>query len=598
MKKILEYMLAGAAVLSLAACEKDGEKLIVSNPGAPGEFTVSATDIRLTSDKAGALALTLVWTEGTAATLSNPTVAMQDGIVSQSVQFSAEKDFAEYTKISVDSDKTSLQLTGNDLSNILIRLNLTEVQTYDIYARVALTLGKTSVYSDAVSFTVTPYSVETGIMKMVDKNNKENVLTTLRCKDETPELFEGFAVTPSTWYNVLFFAADGIQWGCDSGWTAFSLIPNSTNNCWFSEPAGCQYVFADTKNQLWWHIYLPSVNATAGEAVTELKWSNAAGAFSGTVTTTSDNTVLTIGGTGKRYDSTTGASSASVGTDYAFSFVPSADGTFEFAEGSDASASVSVGTAGTYTLTFKVSDCTWTLTEGESGGDGDGDGDGDDDDDGDDDSWPEDPDYVAATSELLYIYGIDNDTKNPTDIKGKLLLSDGIYTGYYYFSGWEKFVFGDGSVASSAKVYGSAPLSDNAGLYRLFCGSSRWDIWFPSGDPAYTRVSVNMAERSWKYETVNKISIAENFNGWKLDTDPMTFDSESKTWSATITVEDWGEFGIQFIVNDDWTWSFSDEDKDGVLDTGTSAFKPDLVPGTYKITIDLNDPQNMTVNFE
>ncbi len=586
MKNILKYMLAGAAALSLAACEKDGEKLVVSNPGTPGEFTASADDITLTSDKAASLALTLVWSEGTAATLSDPTVAMPDGIVSQSVQFSPAEDFGTYTEVSVDSDKTSLQLTGNDLSNILIRLGLTEVQKYDIYARVAITLGKTSVYSDVVSFAVTPYAVETGIMKIVDKNDTEKVLATLRCKDETPELFEGFAVTPNTWYNFCFFAADGVQWGCNSDWTAFSLVPNSSNNCWFSEPAGCQYVFADTKNQLWWQIYLPSVNATAGESVTQLSWSNSAGAFAGTVTTTSDNTVLTIGGTGKRYDTTTGTASTSVGTDYAFSFVPSADGSFEFAAGSDAQASVSVGTAGTYTLTFKVADCSWTLTEGESGGD---------DDDDDDDTWPKDPDYVEATSDLLYMYSLDDD-KNPKEITGKLLLSEGTYTGYHYFTGWENFVFGDGADASSTKVYGSAPVSDT-GLYRLFCGSSRWNIWFPSGDPAYAKVSVNMANRSWSYETVNKISVVGNFNDWETEADPMTYDSESGTWSATITAESWGDYGLQFVVNDNWYWSFSDSDGDGVLNTGLNAFIPSVSPGTWKITIDLNDPQNMTVTF-
>ncbi len=591
MNNILKYMLAGAAALSLASCEKDGETLVVTNPGAPTELSASADDITLSADKASSLALTLVWTEGAAATISDPTVAMPDDIVSQSVQLSSTEDFATFTGISVDSDKSSLQLTGNDLSNIMIRLGLTEEQPYGIYARVAVTLGKTTVYSNVVSFNVTPYAVETGIMKIVDKNDTESVLATLRCKDATPELFEGFAVTPNTWYNFCFFAADGVQWGCNSDWTAFSLVPNTSNNCWFSEPAGCQYVFADTKNQLWWHIYLPSVNATSDGVSSELKYSASAGAFAGTVTTTSDNTVFTIGGTGKRYDSTTGTASTSVGTDYTFSFVPSADGTFEFAEGSSASATVTVGTAGTYTLSFNVSDCTWTLTEGGSDG-----GDEDGGDDGDEDTWPDDPDYVAATSELLYIYAVDGD-KNPTTVKGKLLLSDGEYSGYYYFGGWENIVFGDNDVASSTKVYGSAPVSDT-GLYRLFCGSSRWNIWFPSGDPAYTKVSVNMSGRSWTYEVVNTISIVGDFNGWKLDTDQMTFDSSAKTWSAQVTADSWGTYGIHFVVNSNWDWCFSDTDGNGVLENAKSDFMPSVDPGTYKVTIDLNDPQNMTVKFE
>ena len=460
MNNILKYMLAGAAAFALASCEKDGEKLIVTNPGAPTELSASSDDITLAADKASSLALTLVWTEGAAATLSDPTVAMPDDLVSQRVQFSSSEDFSSCTEISVDTDKSSLQLTGNELSNIMIRLGLTEEQPYDIYARVAVILGKTAAYSGVLTLKVTPYAVETGIMKIVDKNDTESVLATLRCKDATPELFEGFAVTATGWYNCFFIAADGVQWGCNSDWTTFSLVPNSSNNSWFAEPVGCQYVFADTKNQLWWQIYLPSVNATADGVSAELKFSTSAEGFRGTVTTTSDNTVLSIGGTGKRYDMTTG-DAASAGTDYTFSFIPSADGSFEFAQGSGASATVTVGTAGTYTLTFKVSDCTWTLTEGESGGDEDG---GDD-----EDTWPADPDYVAATSELLYIYAVDGD-KNPTTVKGKLLLSDGVYSGYYYFGGWENIVFGDSDVASSTKVYGSAPVSDT-GLYRLFCGS-------------------------------------------------------------------------------------------------------------------------------
>lgn len=331
------------------------------------------------------------------------------------------------------------------------------------------------------------------------------------------------------------------------------------------------------------------MNATADGVSAELKYSAPAGGFRGTVTTTADNTVLSIGGTGKRYDTTTG-DAASAGTDYAFSFIPSADGTFEFAQGSGASATVTVGTAGTWTLSFNVYDLKWTLTEGESGGDGDGG------DDGDEDTWPDDPDYVAATSELLYIYAVDGD-KNPTTVNGRLLLSDGTYSGYYYFGGWENIVFGDSDVASSTKVYGSAPVSDT-GLYRLFCGSSRWNIWFPSADPAYTKVSVNMTDRSWAYEIVNTISIVGDFNSWSLDTDKMTFDSSAKTWSAQITAASWGTYGIHFVVNSNWDWCFSDTDGNGILDNGKSDFMPSVDPGTYKVTIDLNDPQNMTVKFE
>ncbi len=588
MKKTLKYILAAAGIMAAAAaCEKDGEKLIVSTPGEPSDFSASVSEVKLSSDKAGALALTLFWNEGTAASLSDPTVAMPSGLVSQAVQFSASETFDSFTEVSVDSDKTSLLLTGDDLSKVLMKLGLTEVQKYDIYIRLAIKLGKNYTYSSAVTVAVTPFGVETGIMKVVDKNDGKTVVATLRCKDATPHLFEGFVVTTSGWYNILFFAADGTQWGCDSNWTAFSLVSGSTNNCWFAEPSGCQYVFADTKNSIWYHIYTPSVDATVDGTAVTLNYNKTAGGFSGTITTTSDNASVKVGGTGKRYDSTTGTNTGD-GTDSQFSLVPSTDGSFEFVSGESAAAVVNVAKAGTYTLTFNVTDCTWTLTEGEGGGD----------EGGETDPWADypDPDYAAATGELLYIYGIDTD-KNPTYIKGKLLLNEGKYQGYYYFTGWENFIFGDSATASTTKVYGSAPVNET-GLYRLYCGSSRWNIWFPSGDAAYTRVTVDMTERSWKYEPVNTISIVGDFNSWNLESNPMTFDPATQAWSAEINPSSWGTYGMHFVVNSDWNWCLSDANSDGVLDNGTTDFMPSVAAGALKVTISLNDPQNMTVKFE
>ncbi len=585
MKRFIYSTLAIATIL--CACEKDGEKLIVKNPEAPSQISASDTDIVLTADKASALVLTLYWDQVEKAEASDPTVALPSDLVEQTVQFSYTEDFLPCTEVSVDTDRNTLQLTGDELSKILVKLGLTEVKKYDIYVRLCVTLGKTYTSSNTLTIKVTPYAVETGIMKIVDKNDVETVLATLHCKKDTPSLFEGFAVTPSGWYNCFFIAADGVQWGCNSDWTTYSLVANSSNNCWFAEPSGCQYVFADTQNNLWWQVYAPSVNATVDGTAVELKYLNSAGGYSGTITTSTDATVVTISGEGQRFDTTTGTNAGITGTSYPFSLVPSAAGTFEFVEGSDAAGNtVTVEKAGTYTLVFNVTDYSWTLTEGEGGGD----------EGGDEDEWPEDSDWAAATGDLLYIYTVDGD-KNPTEVTGKLLLADNLYQGYFYFTGWYNFAFGDTSDASTTKVYGSAPVSDT-GLYRLFCGSSRWNIWFPSGDAAYAKVTVNMAERSWAYETIETISIVGDFNNWSLTDNQMTFDPETKTYSADVTVSSWGTYGIHFVVNSDWNWCFSDQDGDGVLDTEAKDFMPSVEAGTYKITIDLNDPQKMTCKFE
>ena len=93
---------------------------------------------------------------------------------------------------------------------------------------------------------MTPFAAESG-MKIVNKEDMTIVLGILHAKSETPDVYEGFVCTPSTWYNCFFVAPDGVVWGCDNDWTAYALVPASLNNCWFAEPAGVQYVTADTK---------------------------------------------------------------------------------------------------------------------------------------------------------------------------------------------------------------------------------------------------------------------------------------------------------------------------------------------------------------
>ena len=247
-------------LLFAVSCEKDGNKLIVTDPGVPSDFSASSSEIVLSSDGVDALALTLMWNAGALPEVSDPTVALPDDLTELSMQFSATEDFGTLTEIYLKADQTALQFTGAELSQLLMKLGMTEVQQYSIYVRLAVKMGETYTYSDVLVLKITPYAVETGWMQIVSKTDVTDVLATLYCKDATPMLFEGFAVPAGGWYNCFFIAADGTQWGCNGDWTAFSLVANSQNNCWFAEPSGCQYVYADTANELWWHVNVPTIN--------------------------------------------------------------------------------------------------------------------------------------------------------------------------------------------------------------------------------------------------------------------------------------------------------------------------------------------------
>ena len=575
------------------SCEKDGERLVASNPTEPTDFSASATEIRLSEATASDLALTLFWNLGEIPQLSDPDIAYTDALVSYALQMSRTDDFGTVSETALEKDQTSIQFTGLELNRQMLKLGISDETMHDIYCRISINMGKNKIYSSVLNLGIAAYIDDSaGTMKIVDKDTKSIVVGVLRCKEATPTLFEGFVNTPGGWYNCYFIAADGTVWGSgigDNQWLTFGMIPNSTNHTWFGEPAGCNYVFAETgTNAQWWHIYTPEVTATVEGADVTLTYSAAEDGFVGTITTASDNAAVTFSGTGQRWDVTTGTD-AGAGIDSQFCLAPASDGTFSFVEDSSTEGSITVEAAGTYTLKMNTSAMTWTLTEGAYEG-------GEEEDE--EPEWPADPDYVAATGDYLYIYSSSGD-KVPQSTDGKLKKgTDGIYAGYFHMAAWYNFQFGDSEDYSSATIlYGSAPVSDT-GLYRLYCGSDKWNIWEPEGVDKYTYITVDTEARSWAFTTVESIEIVGNFNDWgKAFKSPLVYDPATKTWSCEIEAADWGEWGLHYIVNGNWDWGFQDADNDGVLENVSKDAMPSVPAGKYLVTLDLNDPDKRTVKF-
>lgn len=589
MKKYIYTIISLFAMALAVSCEKDGDRLVASNPTEPTDFSASATEIRLSEATASDLALTFFWNLGEIPQLSDPDIAYTDALVSYALQMSASEDFSAVSETALGKDYASIQFTGLELNRQMLKLGISDETMHDIYCRISIKMGMNYIYSSVLKLGIAAYIDDSaGTMKIVDKDTKSVVVGVLRYKDATPTLFEGFAVIPNGWYNCYFITADGTVWGSGDGWLTFGMIPNSANHTWFGEPAGCNYVFAETgANAQWWHIYTPEVNAVAEGTSFVLKHSAEEGGFIGTVTTTSDNASITLSGNGQRWDMTTGTD-AGAGIDSPFCLAPASDGTFSFVDGSGTESSITVAAAGTYTLKMNTSTMTWTLTEGAYEG-------------GTEEvepEWPADPDYVAATGDYLYIYS-SNDGKEPQSTDGKLKKkTDGIYAGYFHMTAWYNFQFGDSEDHTSPSIlYGSAPVS-NTGLYRLHCGSDKWNIWEPEGVEKYTYITVDTEARSWAYTAVESIEIVGEFNNWGKDYKSyMTYDAATKTWSCEIEPADWGEWGLHYIVNGDWDWGFQDADNNGVLEEVSADAMPSVPVGKYLVTLDLNDPDNLTVTF-
>lgn len=557
MKRIL-YSIFTLMFLA-TSCDKDGEMLKVTEPGAPSDFSASPTEVVLTSDGTDVLALSLVWTAGALPEVSDPTIALPDDLTEESIQFSSTEDFASYSEIFLEKGQTSLQFTGGELSKLLMKFGMTEVQQYSLYTRLAVKMGTKYTYGTTVVIKVTPYAVETGWMQIVSKTDVTDVLATLYCKDATPTLFEGFAVPAGGWYNCFFIAADGTQWGCNADWTAFSLVANSENNCWFAEPSGCQYVYADTANELWWHVNVPTVNVNIEGAPVELKYSKSAGGYSGTITTSSANTAITITGTGARFDITTGTDAGIAGIPYPFCLVPSGAGSFEFINAESTTDSYTIENAGTYTITFNVSDYTWTLKEG-----------------------AEEPPVVSYPENVaMYYYLKEASDKLGLACDMAKTAEDGIFEGFIWTDpDW-------GANFSGFRFHADEMIYSSNGDGQYVLGEGGWNCW--SSNTGMNYVVADFTTMTWSETKVTQVAVAGDFNSWSIDSDQFAFNMETGKWEIECNIAN-VEWGIQFVLGDEsntWRWIYKDSEGDGILSLQGDNYIPQV--GKYKIVLDLSN---------
>ena len=557
MKRIL-YSIFTLMFLA-TSCDKDGEMLKVTEPGAPSDFSASPTEVVLTSDGTDVLALSLVWTAGALPEVSDPTIALPDDLTEESIQFSSTEDFASYSEIFLEKGQTSLQFTGGELSKLLMKFGMTEVQQYSLYTRLAVKMGTKYTYGTTVVIKVTPYAVETGWMQIVSKTDVTDVLATLYCKDATPTLFEGFAVPAGGWYNCFFIAADGTQWGCNADWTPFSLVANSENNCWFAEPSGCQYVYADTANELWWHVNVPTVNVNIDGAPVELKYSKSAGGYSGTITTSSANTAITITGTGARFDITTGTDAGIAGIPYPFCLVPSGAGSFEFINAESTTDSFTIENAGTYTITFNVSEYTWTLKEG-----------------------AEEPPVVSYPENVaMYYYLKEASDKLGLACDMAKTAEDGIFEGFIWTDpDW-------GANFSGFRFHADEMIYSSNGDGQYVLGEGGWNCW--SSNTGMNYVVADFTTMTWSETKVTQVAVAGDFNSWSLDSDQFAFNMETGKWEIECNIANVG-WGIQFVLGDEsntWRWIYKDSEGDGILSLQGDNYIPQV--GKYKIVLDLSN---------
>ena len=308
-------------------------------------------------------------------------------------------------------------------------------------------------------------------INILDKDTKEQTLTYLYSPN-SDGIYSGY-MNVSSWLNFWGKENDGTIWG-NVGQDGHVYEMDNTESAWsfwFPGQAGIYYAVIDTKAKEFKPTLLKSFQLN-GEDMT---YDAPNYAWTKVITTTADNTPVSIVATGAEYSKATG-------TEDAAAVVKTMN--YTLADGkmtdSENAGSVNIPTAGTYTITVKVgdkSDLTYSIVSG-------------------DQTTPK-----PTISNTIGMFSKDGSTLYATFTK----VSEGVYTCTYDLSNLYdmRFYFIGDDIDDKRVCYGSVPNSQFS-LYKEEDDSNRqgWDIWFNEDAKSMesAKITVDLNTMTWKYE--------------------------------------------------------------------------------------------------
>ena len=462
MKKIFRnLMMLLCALTALVSCDESGDKIYLDGFEASG-LMASASDVVLSVDKSKDVVLSLAWQNPTLLS-SDETKPAGSGVLKTYLQASASEDFASVKEYTVTA--LSKAFTGADLNAAAKDLGLTPDVSSSLYFRIKSQMGSNldSLYSNVCQVKVTPYLIDMSYINILNENKEQ--LTKLYSPN-SDGIYSGY-MNASSWFHIWGKENDGSIWGNVGQQNHDYEMDNSESawNFWFPGQTGIYYTVLDTKAKDFKPTYIKSMQLN-GEDMT---YDAPNYAWIKVITTTADNTPVSIVATGAEYSKATG-------TDDAAAAVKTMN--YTLADGkmtdSESAGSVNIATAGTYTVTVKVgehSQLEYTIVSG-------------------DQTTPE-----PEVSNTLCMYSKDGKTLLAVMDK----VSDGVYTCKYKPYAWEnfRFIFVGENKDDKKTWYGSVP--DN--LFNLSTAGDCWDIWFKDDvTGGEVTVTADLNTMTWKYE--------------------------------------------------------------------------------------------------
>lgn len=464
MKKIFRnLMMLLCALTALVSCDESGDKIYLDGFKA-SDLMASASDVKLSVDNSKDVVLSLAWQNPTLLS-SDETKPAGNGVLQTYLQASSSESFATVKEYSVTD--LSKAFTGADLNSLAKDLGTTPGQSAPLYFRIKSQMGANldAAYSNVCQVKVTPYLIDMSYINILDKDTKEQTLTYLYSPN-SDGIYSGY-MNVSSWLNFWGKENDGTIWG-NVGQDGHVYEMDNTESAWsfwFPGQAGIYYAVIDTKAKEFKPTLLKSFQLNGDD----MTYDAPNYAWTKVITTTADNTPVSIVATGAEYSKATGTEDAAA-VEKTLNYTL-ADGKMTDAA---TAGSVNIAKAGTYTITVKVgehSQLEYTIVEG-------------------DQTTPE-----PEASNTLCMFSKDGNTLLAVMSK----VSDGVYTCKYKPTAWEnfRFIYVGENKDDKQTWYGSVP--DN--LFNLSTAGDCWDIWFKDDvTGGEVTVTADLNTMTWIYE--------------------------------------------------------------------------------------------------
>ena len=457
-------MMLLCALTALVSCDESGDKIYLDGFKA-SNLMASASDVTLSVDNSKDIVLSMAWQNPTLLS-SDDTKPAGNGTLLTYLQASASEDFNAVKEYTVSN--LSKAFVGADLNALAKDMGLTPGESTPLYFRIKSQMGANmdAAYSNVCKVNVTPYLIDMSYINIVNKN-KDQILTYLYSPN-SDGVYTGY-MNVSSWLNCWGKENDGTIWGnTQTGDKPYAVLDNTGEcNIWFPATAGIYYTVLDTKSEekLFKATLIRSMKIN-GE---DMKYVATDYAWVKVITTSTDNTPISIVADGAEYNKSTGDQGTPIAKTMNYTL---ADGKMT---DSETAGSVNISKAGTYTVTVKVgehSQLEYSIVSG--------------------DQTSSEPELEASNT--LCIFSKDGNTLLAVMNK----VSDGVYTCKYKPTSWEnfRFIYVGENKDDKQTQYGA-----DGEQFKLTSGDDAWDIWFgnENGETEFT-VTADLNTMTWKYE--------------------------------------------------------------------------------------------------